>query len=371
MTRVKEVRKGTWEIDVRGHFPDGTRYRSRKLVRLGSRTAARRWGEEHERSLGDRWRNPPKVMRHVPTLESFGPRFIEDAIAERQKPATVDSKRVALRCHLVPLLGRLTLDEIGAAEIAQLKAELAAKGLGAKATNNTLCALSKLLKTAAAWDVISTAPAIKLLRVPKGTFRFLDFEEWRRLVEAARDAGPEAHLIVLLLGRAGLRTGETRALEWGDVDLVRGQVIVRRSEWRGIVASTKGGRERIVPLTRELQGALSAHRHLRGPRVLYHGGKTLTPKVVELLLGGAARRAGLAGVTPHVLRHSFCSHLAMQGVPCRTIQEYAGHADLGTTLRYMHLTPGHRDSAIRTLEPDAPLALGGEIGERLESRDAK
>ena len=52
------------------------------------------------------------------------------------------------------------------------------------------------------------------------------------------------------------------------------------------------------------------------------------------------------------LRHTFCSHLAMRGAPARAIQELAGHQDLGTTQRYMHLSPAALDGAIRLLEAD-------------------
>ena len=52
----------------------------------------------------------------------------------------------------------------------------------------------------------------------------------------------------------------------------------------------------------------------------------------------------------HVLRHAFCSHLAMQGATAKAIQELAGHRDLTTTQRYMHLSPAHKDAAIRLLD---------------------
>jgi site-specific recombinase XerD len=63
----------------------------------------------------------------------------------------------------------------------------------------------------------------------------------------------------------------------------------------------------------------------------------------------AARRAKVKdGV--HILRHTFCSHLAMRGAPARAIQELAGHSELGVTQRYMHLSPAALDAAIRLLD---------------------
>jgi len=64
----------------------------------------------------------------------------------------------------------------------------------------------------------------------------------------------------------------------------------------------------------------------------------------------AARRAQIGQNGVHRLRHSFCSHLAMRGAPARAIQELAGHQDLMTTERYMHLSPAALDSAIRLLD---------------------
>ena len=67
----------------------------------------------------------------------------------------------------------------------------------------------------------------------------------------------------------------------------------------------------------------------------------------------------------HILRHTFCSHLAMRGAPVRAIQELAGHADLTTTMRYMHLSPASLQQAIRLLDAraEAPGRDGGEKAE--------
>ena len=80
----------------------------------------------------------------------------------------------------------------------------------------------------------------------------------------------------------------------------------------------------------------------------------------------AARRARLDHHGVHILRHTFCSHLAMRGAPARAIQELVGHQDLTTTQRYMHLSLAAKDSAIRLLDQPAPSPIGGED----TSRDA-
>ena len=127
---------------------------------------------------------------------------------------------------------------------------------------------------------------------------------------------------------------------------------VQRSEWNGQIDVPKGGRLRRVPMTKRLARALSAHRHLRGPRVLYRDdGQPFNKNVAKKAMARVQRRAAIAptgGI--HILRHTFCSHLAMRGAPARAIQELAGHRNLRTTERYMHLSPAAVDQAIHLLD---------------------
>jgi site-specific recombinase XerD len=79
----------------------------------------------------------------------------------------------------------------------------------------------------------------------------------------------------------------------------------------------------------------------------------------------AQRRPGLPVTGAyHILRHTSCSHLPMQGVTAKAIQELAGHQDLGTTQRCIHLPPAHKDAAIRLLDP---RLTGGSVGDGLET----
>ncbi|PYR02564.1 MAG: site-specific integrase, partial [Acidobacteria bacterium] len=93
------------------------------------------------------------------------------------------------------------------------------------------------------------------------------------------------------------------------------------------------------------------HRHLRSQGVLCQAdGSPMSADIVKHRVERAARRAQIAQNGVHRLRHTFCSHLAMRGAPARAIQELAGHQDLTTTQRYMHLSPAALDSAIRLLD---------------------
>jgi site-specific recombinase XerD len=75
----------------------------------------------------------------------------------------------------------------------------------------------------------------------------------------------------------------------------------------------------------------------------------------------ASRRAKLAQEGVHILRHTFCSHLAMRGAPTRAIQELAGHRELSMTQRYMHLSPAALDSAIRLLDQAPGVTNFGDM----------
>ena len=183
------------------------------------------------------------------------------------KPSGIAAKETILDVHLIPLLGSKKLDAITTEQVQQLKHRL--KDRAPKTVNNVLTTLNVLLKTAVAWDELDRFPClIRLLPIPKPSASFHDFDDYEALVAAAKDQDWRTYLIVLLGGEAGLRCGEIMALEWTDVDLVKRQLCVQRSDWKGHVTAPKSGRLRYVPLTVRLAAALKARRHIKGARVL-------------------------------------------------------------------------------------------------------
>jgi integrase len=296
---VRPYVTGGWEVDIRVVLPDGSVIRERRKAQQPSESSARRWAEARERHLLLHGKPKPvsEEVQKVPTLREFAPRFLDGyAKANRLKPSGVSSKEVAIRVHLCPRFGDQRLDAITTEDVQQLKSAMVAKS--PKTVNNVLTVLSVMMRTAAEWNVIDRVPcSVKLLKAPKTTATFHDFEAYERLVEAARK-DDLAYVIVLLGGEAGLRCGEIMALEWSNVDLKKRQLCVAQSEWKGHVTAPKGGRLRYVPLTRRLAEALNGARHLRGPRVLCdRDGTSVTQKVVQLTVRRAARRANVQGFT--------------------------------------------------------------------------
>jgi len=341
-------------VDIIVRLPDGTRLRERKKTPCTSKSAAQRWGEERQAIL--LLHGKPR-RKEVPTLEAFVPRYMAEHVkANRHKPSTQSLKEHIIDFYLKPRWARRRLDEIRDSDVQKLKAELA--DLSPKTVNNVLCVLNTMLKVAVEWGVLEEMSArVKLLKVSPSEVPFYEPHEYERLVEAARNIGDHRLLVFVLLGGdAGLRCGEIIALGQTDVDLKRGVLHVRQSEWEGHLTLPKSGRGRKVVLTERLAAALAKNRHLCGPRVLWR--EESEGKVTQVLLAKwmrrLQRRAGLKETGQlHILRHTFCSRLAMAGASTMAIKELAGHQQISTTQRYMHLSPAAKSAAIRLLDRGA------------------
>jgi integrase len=292
----------------------------------------------------------PRPAAKEVRFSEFAKEFMSTYVKANNKESEQEAKRSILDGHLIPALGDLGLSEITVREVEKLKAKLDDGERSRKRVNNILGCLSKLLNYAAEIEVLAAAPRIRLLKVGKQSFRFLNFEELDALLAVARHE-PLWLSAVLLGADAGLRLGEIRALRWSHRDRTTGRVDVTRTFWQGKEGPAKTWNLRSIPSTDRLGAALAAIRHLRGPYVLADAdGAPLTMETMRWHLPRLAAAAKLEPFGWHALRHTFCSHLAMRGVPARTIQQLAGHTNLTTTMRYMHLVPGAAEDAIAMLE---------------------
>jgi integrase len=346
-----------WEYHLKLKLPNGSFVEERKKSPLTGKAATQRYAEQRANELiRESMRSVPagarEEARPVPTWDEFWPRYIEEHCrANRLKPSTLAQKQIIFAHYIKPRLGATPLDRTADSIIARLKADLS--HLSPKTVNNVLINIGSPLRAAMEWGVIPTLPCtVRLLKTTVPTVEFYEPSDYERLVEAAQLLDPRIELLVLLAGEAGLRRGEIIALEQTDCDTRRGFLHVRRSEWKGQVTLPKGGRERQVNMTERLKAALTRSRHLRGDRVLWRDDdhEKVTAVLLAKWMRRAQRRAGLK-VTGglHILRHTFCSRLAMAGAPALAIKELAGHQNLTTTMRYMHLSPAAKSAAIELL----------------------
>ena len=370
MSARRDKRNGHWLFRKQIRTPDGRSVRIFGVPTTMGLPDSRVGADEAERreiarvlNTGEVKKPPPAPKKEVPTVREFSNIFIETS-RTKNKPSTIDAKNAVLKCHLLPLIGDLPIDEVSYAVVEDLKLALAKKRvtrprkkqegqpetLSPKTINNAMMCLHRMLVVARKRRLIEYVPDFEWMRAPLPEIDFLDFDEAARLIEAAQG---QLRTMILVALRTGMRHGEILALRWQDVDLVAGRLTVRQNVVRGVIGTPKSGKPREIPLGDDVRAALKAHRHLRGPLVFCDmAGKMLTDSESKGPLAHTCKRAGLRNVGGHCLRHSFASHLAMRGATLKVIQELLGHSTITMTMRYAHLAPEVARDAVRLLDSD-------------------
>jgi len=240
---------------------------------------------------------------------------------------------------------------------------LAASGLAATTQARRLSAIRQLHRFLYA-EGHAEDDAARIARAPRRARplpRILEVEQAGRLIEQARSEAARAegkrrlkalrlYCLTELAYATGLRVSELVGLPMGAANAGRFLAI------RG-----KGGRERIVALSRPAMTALASHvealdETARSGKWLFPsfgGNGHLTRQHFAIELKRLAARAGLdpAKVSPHVLRHAFASHLLEGGADLRTVQQLLGHADIATTQIYTHLETGRLKALVEAKHP--------------------
>ena len=285
-------------------------------------------------------------------LESFLALF-----ATRRAPKTVEAYRRDLT-QIEERLGK-SLAQASTDELQTHLAELRARGLAPATIARRLSAARSFFAHQVLLGARPDNPAAEIEppRRQRKLPRTLSPREAERLIEAAAGTTPRAlrdsALIELLYG-AGLRVSEAVGLERAGVDL----------DERIVRCIGKGNKERIVPIGRSAAEALRRYlsrgrpyldRRYRPELFLNAKGGPLTRAGAFLILRKIAEKAGLepGRVHPHLLRHSFATHLLEGGADLRSVQEMLGHADLSTTEVYLHVTDKRRRESYFDAHPHA------------------
>ena len=197
-------------------------------------------------------------------------------------------------------------------------------------------------------------------KAPQRLPSILSVEEMARLIEAAD--GLYHRTMVMMLYSTGMRSAELLQLQVVDIDSRRMLIHIRQG---------KGGRDRYVPLSATLLATLRAYyRWMRPQTWLFPGtvhnwraDKPITKRVLWEAVVTAATRAGFRRrVSPHLIRHSYATHLLESGADLRTIQLLLGHVNIRHTALYLHLSQKHLQAVANPL--DALTILGPDTARR-------
>ena len=215
-----------------------------------------------------------------------------------------------------------------------------ARKVGWSTFNQAVCGLRFLYRTTYPRDwAVSMVPFGKK---PKTLPAVLSGEEVTRLLSWVKSLKHRTFLLTLYA--AGLRLSEAAALTIADIDSQRMQLRI---------ASGKGAKERLVPLSPRLLEALRHYwKEVRSPRYLFPG-KTfevpLSPTTIQKTCKAAVQKAGIRkAVTPHTLRHSYATGLLEAGVDLLAISRLLGHKSFSTTMIYLHVRRTHLGSVVYT-----------------------
>jgi integrase/recombinase XerC len=238
----------------------------------------------------------------------------------------------------------------------QLRAFIAAehrRGLSPKSLQRRLSACRSYYQWLLKHGRIKANPAagLRAPKAPRKLPQVLDVDEAVRLVEVPTDAklGLRDRALLELFYSSGLRLSELCALRWRDLALNDALVTVLG----------KGGKQRSVPVGSHARAALEAWRAETGaaddaPVFPGRGGAPITPRAVQIRIRQLGVRQGMfKRVHPHMLRHSFASHVLESSGDLRGVQELLGHADIATTQIYTHLDFQHLAKVYDAAHPRA------------------
>jgi integrase/recombinase XerD len=235
------------------------------------------------------------------------------------------------------------LERLGSSDIRDFLGELHRRGLSHRSIARILSAVRGLYRFSAAEGRIASDPTeqIESARIPRSLPRYLSLDEVESLLAAPDTSTPEGYrdkTMLEMLYATGLRVSELINLRIEDVHLDAGYLI----------CEGKGRKERIVPLGRTAAGWVRDYLSNARPELVRGSGSWLflsrrggpmTRQRFWQIIKACGGRAGIRRkLSPHVIRHSFATHLLERGADLRSLQLMLGHANIGTTQIYTHVS---------------------------------
>ena len=264
--------------------------------------------------------------------------------------------------------GRSTVGDIGRDDLVAFLDTLSRRGLAASSKARVTSAVRGFFKFLLRENAIEKNPmreirgARRARKIPR-QLGVTDVELLIATIEGDDVVARRDRAMLEILYACGLRVSELVGLERSRVNVREGYLTV----------VGKGSKERAVPVGKSALRALRAYLERRseldrsggGAHVFVaRGGHSITRQAFWKRLRECALRAGIDGVTPHVLRHSFATHLLEGGADLRSVQMMLGHADLSTTQIYTHVATKRLRDVHTEHHPRSRMASVGKAAER-------
>jgi integrase len=290
------------------------------------------------------------MVRTGATFEDACAEFMRYVEQDRgRKPWTLRGYRSMIDAHLLPEFGKLPVEDLTTAQIEQWIATVPGS---VRTRNKLLILLHGIMRRARKVYGLPFNPVADVEKYPQGRpgeVQVFSPEEVWALVRAAESDQDAA--IFLTAAFTGLRQGELLALRWRDIDFPGAIVRVAGSYGLGKVTSPKSGKVRSVPLAPDVAEALARldqREHFTAdddPVFAGVAGGHLDGAALTKRYKAALERANLRPLRFHDLRHTFGTRMIAQA-DIRRVQEWMGHADVQTTMRYLHYVPRAEDAQL-------------------------
>ncbi|HET9236215.1 MAG TPA: tyrosine-type recombinase/integrase [Oligoflexus sp.] len=288
---------------------------------------------------------PPEAPVPVAmTLLEYKEVWFRDYANANKTAGSRKNDEAILRNYLLPWWGAKNLRDITRKDVHSLQSALVEEErLSRKTINNIIGLYHNLFKDAMGWDLLDKNPCagVKPLAVGEQDFDFWNHEDRDNFLAYAKIHDPYLHDLVAIAVYMGLRKGEMEGLLRDALDIEARQITVKRNhcyKTGTLLSHTKGKKIRRIPMNEVVYRILKLRSSIpQKESVLpcdYH-------HIVDRRFKPLQETAGVKVITWHDLRHSFSSHLAMNGVSMFDVKALLGHANISTTMRYAHLAPDH------------------------------
>ena len=259
--------------------------------------------------------------------------------AERQR--SYKDKKLWMR-QLVEVFGNHDVKDLNTREIEQWQSSRL-KYNKPSTVNRLLATLKHMVNKGVQWEMagdgaLKQVRNVKLLPENNRRLRFLSVEECQVLIDCC---APHLKPIVTVALHTGMRKSEILGLKWEQIDLTHGFILLETS---------KNGERREIPIDNTLREMFEEMPHSIESINVFTDRDGNPYKEVKKSFRTALKKAGISDFRFHDLRHCFASHLVMAGVDLVSVKELLGHKSLTMTMRYSHLSHGHKRKAVNVLD---------------------